>query len=176
MRRRYRDARAALVLVLGLALGLAAGCSKAPKPRAGVPAAGPRTAGRNSTGGGSTATRRAPPPTAKPAPAPEAGTRNGASVAGAQAGSSTSKPAVVPQLSAAEQERLERETKAAVEQAQRELDGVEVARLNVEWHRKYLIAKDFLVQAGAARTRKEYERAQGLALKARLLAEEIASR
>ena len=166
-----RDARTALAIVLGLLL--ATGCSKAPKPRADVPTPPARTAGRNASGSSGTS-RRAAPPAAKPAP--EAGTRNGASVAGAQTGSSTSKPAVVPQLSAAEQERLERETIAAVEQAQRGLDAVDGAKLDPETHRKYLIAKDFLAQAGAARTRKEYERAQGLALKARLLAEEIASR
>ncbi|MEO6463315.1 MAG: hypothetical protein ABIP29_09590 [Candidatus Eisenbacteria bacterium] len=186
MNRPREDARTALVLMLGLLL--AAGCSKAPKPRADVPAAGTRTAGRNGNGTGTGAgtgaatSRRAPASAARPAPeaaarpAPEAGTRPADSVAGAQAGSSTSKPAVVPQLSTAEQERLERETIAAVEQAQRGLDAVEVAKLDPETHRKYLIAKDFLAQAGTARGRKEYERAQGLALKARLLAEEIASR
>ena len=164
-------------LALGLGLLLVAGCSKAPKPRADIPTAAPRATARTpngSAGSGGATSRRAAPPAAKPAP--EAGARNGGSVAGAQAGSSTSTPAVVPQLSPAEQERLERETIAAVEQAQRKLDAVAVAKLDPETQRKYLIAKDFLAQARDARTRKEYERAQGLALKARLLAEEIGSR
>ena len=178
-------ARPAFALALGLILGaviLAPGCAKRPKPRAEVPVAeaGTRPAGN----GSATATppgdpvKRAPTPAPAPAPAPkpagEPPPRNGASVSDVQAGSSTTTPAVVPQLSAAELERLETETKAALEQAQKAFGVVDSTKLDVDQGRKYLIAKDFLAQAGAARGRREYERAQALALKARLLAEEIA--
>jgi hypothetical protein len=187
MKRTRREARMVRLLPrLACALGviLAAGCSRSPKPRAEVPAPVPRpgaavasdttraTAGRNG------APRRgstAPNPTRAGAGATTAGARNAPSVSGARAGSSTSSPPVVPQLTAAEQERLENETRDALEQATRKLDAVEVAKLDADQNRKYLIARDFLTQAGEARTRKEFERAQGLALKARLLAEEIAA-
>ena len=172
-----RDARTApaAVMLLCLAVAAAAGCSRAPRPRADVPAP-TGTATRN--GNGAATARRVPAsaPKPAPAPAPEGGTRNGGSVAGAQAGSSTTQPSVVPQLSPAEVERLEKETRAAVEQAQKSLDAVDAAKLDVERNRKYLIARDFLDQAAAARAKKEYERAQSLAQKARLLAEEIAAR
>jgi predicted lipid-binding transport protein (Tim44 family) len=175
------NAGPALVLVLVLVLGagiLASGCARRPKPRAEVPVAeaGTRPPSETST------TRHAPAPAPTPAPAPapppkpasEPPAKNGAPVSDVKAGSSTTMPAVVPQLSAADQERLERETKAALEQAQKAFGVVDSTKLDVEQGRKYLIAKDFLAQAGAARGRKEYERAQALALKARLLAEEIA--
>lgn len=153
-------------------IALAGGCSRSPRPRADVLPDSARE-GKSATGA-----RRAPAPATKPAAAPAGtttatGTRNGASVGGATTGSSTSSPGVVPQLTAGEQERLDRETKVAMETAQKALDAVDATKLDVERNRKYLIARDFLVQAGEARTRREYERAQGLALKARLLAEEI---
>ena len=176
----------AFVFVAATAVALA-GCSKAPKPKVEVPAAEAGTArpagkngnvsssGTGATGGtatnGSGSTKK-PATAAKPAPPPAPATPD---VGGVQTGSSTSSPAVVPQITVAEQERLERETKAAIEQAQKELDAVDAAKLDADRNRKYLIAKDFLVQAGSARTRKEYERAQALAVKAKLLAEEIAT-
>jgi len=169
--------RAAATLVLSLAL-VAAGCSRKPKPSAEVPPPPPaetatRTAGRNANGAGTApATPKRPAPA--PAPSPPPAKPAAPDVGDVQAGSSTSQPAVVPQLTAAEQERLEKETKAAVEQAQREIGAVDSTRLDAERNRKYLIAKDFLAQAVTARGRKEYERAQQLAVKAKLLAEEIA--
>jgi hypothetical protein len=172
------DGRRAFTLVLVLAL-VAAGCSRKPKPSAEVPPPPPaetatRTAGRNANGTGGTAPTTPKRPAPAPAPAPPPAKPTAPDVGDVQAGSSTSQPAVVPQLSAAEQERLERETKAAVEQAQREIGAVDSTKLDVERNRKYLIAKDFLAQAVSARGRKEYERAQQLAVKAKLLAEEIA--
>lgn len=153
------------LLALGLCLALAAGCARAPRPRADVPTDTTRTGTRSGAG---TATKRS------------AGAGNGgaaqAGVPGVSSGSSTSQPVVVPQLSAAEQARLERETVASMESAQKALDGIDVAKLDAEMNRKYVIAKDFLTQAGEARTRREFERAQGLAQKARLLAEELAPR
>lgn len=137
------------MLMAGLVI--AAGCSRAPKPRAEPPADTTRTTGKS-----------APPK--RPA-----GT-------GVVTGSSTSTTAVVPKLSVEERERLERATGVALEAAQKAVDAVDAKKLDVEQHRKYLIAKDFLAQATEARTRREYERAQGLALKARLLAEELKPR
>ena len=179
------DRTIAWVMVM-MVLALA-GCSKAPKPKVEVPAAEAGTArpagkngnvsssGTGATGGtatnGSGSTKK-PATAAKPAPPPAPATPD---VGGVQTGSSTSSPAVVPQITLAEQERLERETKAAIEQAQKELDAVDAAKLDADRNRKYLIAKDFLAQAGSARIRKEYERAQALAVKAKLLAEEIAT-
>jgi HAMP domain-containing protein len=161
--------RTVFALVAGLAV--LAGCSRAPKPRAEVPTDTTRTtANRPNTG-----TARRPAPAPPPAPAPEPKPVPDPA-AGVSSGSSTSQPAVVPQLPAAEQERLERETKSAMEAAQKALDGIEVAKLDAERNRKYVIARDFLTQAGDARTRREFERAQSLAQKARLLAEEIAPR
>jgi hypothetical protein len=164
---------------LAACLVLAAGCARAPKPRAEVPADTTRSAIRatpdttRTVTRPNTGTRRAPPPPA-PAPAPEPKPADPG--AGVSSGSSTSQPVVVPQLPAAEQERLERETKSAMEAAQKALDGIDVAKLDVERNRKYVIAKDFITQATEARTRREFERAQSLAQKARLLAEEIAAR
>lgn len=174
-----REARIARLLhgLAALLLVLAAGCSRAPKPRAAIPAADTtRAAGRNAPAPPARRAAATTPP--RKEASPPAATRNGSTptVSGAKAGSSTSTPPVVPQLTAAEQERLERESKEAFEHAQRVIEAIEVAKLDAEKHRKFLIAKDFLTQAGEARTRKEFERAQGLALKARLLAEEIAPR
>ena len=177
MMRRRRDAhrplhiRSGALVALLAGLALAAGCSRAPKPRAEVPA------DSSHAGRGSTAARRPTVPATKPAPGTaQAGTRDGVPVAGATGGSSTAPSSVVPELSTAEQERLERETKAAMEPARKALDAVDATKLDAERNRKYLIAKDFLVQAHEALARREYERAQGLAVKAKLLAEEIAAR
>lgn len=161
-------ARIALVALVALVV-VAAGCSRAPKPKV-VPADSARASSASSDSsraapakkGGGTTTRGT--------------TRNGATFPGTSAGSSTSSPAVVPQISAAEQERLARETTAAIEGAQKALDSVDATRLDAERTRKHVIAKDFLAQASEARTRREYERAQGLAVKAKLLAEEIAAK
>ena len=155
--------RVRLIALLTLVI-VAAGCSRAPKPTAVVPADTTKASvTRKPIGSGA---------------APTKTTRNGASFPGTSTGSSTSTstsaPAVVPQVNAAEQEKLERETGVAVEQAQKALDAVDATKLDAERNRKYVIAKDFLVQATEARTRREYERAQGLAVKAKLLAEEIA--
>ena len=146
------------IVALAISVAFAAGCGHAPRPRPEVPIDTTRT-------------------TVKAAPARRtAGTRNGASVSGAITGSSTAPSAVVPRLSVEESERLARATGAAVETAQKAIAAVDVKKLDVEQNRKFLIAKDFLAQAVEARTRREYERAQGLALKARLLAEELVSR
>ncbi len=147
------------LFALALCLVLAAGCGRSPKPRADVPTDTTR-AGRSG------AVKR--PPANRPGP--------GAVAPGVVTGSSTSSPAVVPQLAPEEQERLERAARTAMETAQKALDAVDPAKLDVERNRKYLIARDFLAQAAEARTRREYERAQGLAQKARLLAEEIGPR
>lgn len=164
----------ALALLLGIA---AAGCSKSPKPKVEVPTAAADTLARPAEKDSNLASPAPAPPAPRkaskpaappPAPVPDVG--------GVQTGSSTSSPAVVPQLSVAEQERLEKEVKAAIEEAQKEIGAIDSTKLDAERSRKYLIAKDFLVQAGSARTRKEYERAQALAIKAKLLAEEIAPR
>ena len=69
-----------------------------------------------------------------------------------------------------------RETTAAIDGAQKALDSVDATKLDAERTRKHVIAKDFLAQANEALTRREYERAQGLAVKAKLLAEEIAAK
>ncbi len=161
-----------VVATLALLLFIA-GCSRAPKPGAAVPA----DAAKATSAAGDTARATAPkkPNGSAAATAPKT-TRNGATFPGTTTGSSTSAPAVVPQVTVAEQEKLEKETGAAVEQAQKALDAVDATKLDVERHRKYVIAKDFLAQAGEARTRHEYERAQGLAVKAKLLAEEIAAK
>ena len=153
--------RVRLIALLTLVI-VAAGCSRAPKPTAVVPADTTKASvTRKPIGSGA---------------APTKTTRNGASFPGTSTGSSTSTSAlaVVPQVNAAEQEKLERETGVAVEQAQKALDAVDATKLDAERNRKYVIAKDFLAQATEARTRREYERAQGLAVKAKLLAEEIA--
>jgi len=177
-----RQARMARVVphVALFVLVLAAGCSRAPKPRAAIlpPADSTRTAAPVAPAPPPPAPAPAKRPVAAPAtPKKEAATAPATpTVSGAKAGSSTTTPPVVPQLPAAEQERLEIESKEAFEHAQRVIEAIEIAKLDAEKHRKYLIAKDFLTQAGEARTRKEYERAQGLALKARLLAEELAPR
>ena len=171
MMRTRTEARIGVVVGLALAL-VAAGCSRAPKPKVVPPPAD------------TTKTTAAPADTVSVAPvkkgssstAPKATTRNGASFPGASAGSSTSAPAVVPQISAAEQERLARETTTAIEGAQKVLDSVDATKLDAERTRKHVIAKDFLAQANEALTRREYERAQGLAVKAKLLAEEIAAK
>ena len=186
MRRGRRDARAGLALALSYVLAgspLLAGCSKSPKPSAEVPVASADTLahGKNGTGEVGPPPRTtvpvpAPPKrTPAPKPASDSTAKNGTKVSDVQVGSSTSSPAVVPQLTVAEMERLEKETKAALEQAQKMFDAVDSTKLDSEKNRKYVIAKDFLAQAGAARGRKEYERAQALALKARLLTEEIAT-
>jgi len=168
MMNRRRDARIAGWLLLSLVV-VAAGCSRAPKPQV-APT-------------GTTKTTSAPADSAKAAATKKAGggaaaatktTRNDASFPGTSAGSSTSSPAVVPQVSASEQERLARETTAAIEAAQKALDSVDATKLDAERTRKHVIAKDFLAQANEARARHEYERAQGLAVKAKLLAEELA--
>ena len=154
-------------------LALVAGCAHAPRPRAEVPTDTTRTAGRTAT----TTKRAAPAVTKETRETKEPKEKEAAVpaiVPGVSSGSSTSQPVVVPQLPAAEQERLERETKLAMETAQKALDGIDVAKLDAEKNRKFVIAKDFLVQAAEARTNKEFERAQGLAQKARLLAEELA--
>jgi hypothetical protein len=146
------------LLLLMAGLVIAAGCSRAPKPRAEPPADTTRT------------TEKSAPPK-RPA-----GTGSAQAGTGVVAGSSTSTTAVVPKLSVEERERLESVTGVALEAAQKAVDAVDAKKLDVEQHRKYLIAKDFLAQATEARTRREYERAQGLALKARLLAEEFKPR
>ena len=177
MNPKRREARIARVLVIVLVL--TAGCSRAPKPRAAIPAPDTtRAAGRNAPAPAPTPKRTVATTTPRKEASPPASTRNGSapSVSGAKAGSSTSTPPVVPQLTAAEQERLEHESKEAFESAQRVIEAIETTKLDTEKQRKFLIAKDFLTQAGEARMRKEFERAQGLALKARLLAEEIATR
>ena len=165
MKRARRAGRIAALLVLALAVA-AAGCSRAPKPKV-VPA--------ESTMAAADSTKAAPAKKSSPsASAATKTTRNGASFPGTSAGSSTSAPAVVPQVSAADQERLARETTTAIEGAQKALDSVDATKLDAERTRKHVIAKDFLAQANEALTRREYERAQGLAVKAKLLAEEIA--
>lgn len=169
--RRPLLARSSGLLATLVLVAIASGCSHAPKPKAGIPADSSR-AGKTSSSG-----KHAPATAARPgAGAATNGTHNGATVSGATTGSSSTTSGVVPQVSAAEQERLERETKSAMEEAQKALDAIDSAKLDVESNRKYVIAKDFLVQAGEARTRREWERAQGLAQKARLLAAEIAAR
>jgi len=165
MMRARRAGRIAVLLVLALAVA-AAGCSRAPKPKV-VPADSTKAAADSTK---AAATKKSSPSAA----AAKSTTRNGASFPGTSAGSSTSAPAVVPQVSAAEQERLGRETTAAIEGAQKALDSVDATKLDAERTRKHVIAKDFLAQANEALTRREYERAQGLAVKAKLLAEEIA--
>jgi len=60
---------------------------------------------------------------------------------------------VVPQISAAEQERLAKETTTAIDGAQKVLDSVDAAKLDAERTRKHVIAKDFLAQANEALTR-----------------------
>jgi hypothetical protein len=162
-----------VVLALVACLAVAAGCSRAPKPRAEVPTDTTRTTAPRPAPAPVTPRRAAPAPPPAPAPEPKPAPDPGA---GVSSGSSTSQPVVVPQLPAAEQERLERETKSAMEAAQKALDGIDAAKLDAERNRKYVIARDFLTQAADARTRREFERAQSLAQKARLLAEEIAAR
>jgi len=157
MIRARRDAWIALTL----AVVVAAGCSKSPKPDASIPAASDSAkaaaaAAKKTTNG--TAARPG---------------KNGASFPGTSTGSSTSAPAIVPQVAPAEQDKMVKETTAAIEGAQKALDQLDVARLDPERARKHVIAKDFLAQANEALTRREYERAQGLAVKAKLLAEEI---
>ncbi len=164
-----REARIGAVVVLALVV-VAAGCSRAPKPKV-VPADTTKT-----TAAPADSLKAATAKKGSSSTAPKATTRNGASFPGASAGSSTSAPAVVPQISAAEQERLARETTVAIEGAQKVLDSVDATKLDAERARKHVIAKDFLAQANEALARREYERAQGLAVKAKLLAEEIAAK
>ena len=166
-----REARIVTVVALTLAV-VAAGCSRAPKPKV-VPPPADTT---KTTAASADSANVAPVKKGSSSTAPKATTRNGASFPGASAGSSTSAPAVVPQISAAEQERLAKETTTAIEGAQKALDSVDAAKLDAERARKHVIAKDFLTQANEALTRREYERAQGLAVKAKLLAEEIAAK
>jgi predicted amino acid dehydrogenase len=173
MKRARREARIAVLLIVSLAL--VAGCSRAPKPKV-VPADATKAA-TDSTKAAADSTKAAVTKKAGASTAAaKATTRNGASFPGTSAGSSTSAPAVVPQVSAAEQERLGRETTTAIEGAQKALDSVDATKLDAERARKHVIAKDFLAQANEALTRREYERAQGLAVKAKLLAEEIAAK
>jgi hypothetical protein len=167
-----REARTAGLVVLALAV-VAAGCSRAPKPKVEAPAAGTaKTTSAPADSARAAATKKA----SAGGTAAKSTVRNGASFPAASAGSSTSAPAVVPQVSAAEQERLARETTEAIEGAQKVLDSVDAAKLDAERTRKHVIAKDFLAQANEALGRREYERAQGLAVKAKLLAEEIAAK
>lgn len=163
--------------LLAASLLLASGCSRAPKPTAVVPADTSRTR---------VVAPVAPPDTAKVAvrkpdgpattPAPRPGRNAPTSFPGTTTGSSTSAPAVVPKVTAEEQDKLEKETLAAVELAQKALDAIDSTKLDPDRNRKYVIAKDFLAQAGEARTRHEFERAQGLAVKAKLLAEELVAK
>jgi hypothetical protein len=157
-----------LCLLAVLALGMVgAGCSHSAKPD-------PRTAEPARPAGKGTA--------AKPATrgAAQAGTR-------VQAGSSSSAPAppdtsaatsgpIVPRLTPEEEARLLRDTATAIEAAATRLAAIAPDRLDADRLDKYRLATDFVKEARAARARRDYERAGALALKARLLADELAAK
>lgn len=80
---------------------------------------------------------------------------------------------LAPQLPESTELALQRETRKAIDETRSHLAKLDESKLDEEKKKKLKIATDFLVEAERALEKKEYERAAGLATKARLLTEEL---
>ncbi len=178
------------------------GCSHKPRPAAAFPEAqaatrvpdstftdsGEEKAQPDSAAGSSTAPAGRRPSRAGSAE-PGNGVQTGASSSAAPAqgpAASASAPAagardtlraadapLAPLLPESAELTLQRDTRKAVDEARARLAKVDEKKLDEEKRKKLKIATDFVAEAERALERKEYERAAGLASKARLLAEEL---
>ncbi|MGH7725482.1 MAG: hypothetical protein ACREOU_08635 [Candidatus Eiseniibacteriota bacterium] len=112
---------------------------------------------------------------AAPGPANAAGSGGAAGAAGTAAADTLRKrnEPLAPILPESAEITLQRETRKAVDEARTRLSKLDEKKLDEDQRKKLKIASDFVVEAERALERKEYERAAGLATKARLLSEEL---